>query len=78
MSPFLYRLLLMPLLGVCLTASGAPLDEPLKPLPAVPPLPTDGYVPPSRADFFIRGQMEGQPAPASSTIVTAQPEPRHE
>ena len=50
----------------------------VKPLPAVPPLPTDGYVPPSRADFFIRGQMEGQPAPASSTIVTAQPEPRHE
>jgi cytochrome c peroxidase len=36
MSPFLYRLLLMPLLGLCLTASGAPLDEPLKPLPAVP------------------------------------------
>ena len=36
MSPFLYSLLLMPLLGVCLTASGAPLDEPLKPLPAVP------------------------------------------
>ncbi len=50
----------------------------VKPLPAVPPLPTDGYVPPSRADFFIRGQMEGQPAPASTTTVTAQPEPHHE
>lgn len=36
MSPFLHRLLLLPLLGLCLTASGAPLDEPLKPLPAVP------------------------------------------
>ena len=50
----------------------------VKPLPAVPPLPTDGYVPPSRADFFIRGKMEGQPAPASTTVVTAQPEPQHD
>ena len=50
----------------------------VKPLPAVPPLPTDGYVAPSRADFFIRGKMEGQPAPASSTVVRAQPEQQHE
>ena len=50
----------------------------VKPLPAVPPLPTDGYVAPSRADFFIRGKMEGQPAPASSTVVRAQLEPQHE
>ena len=50
----------------------------VKPLPAVPPLPTDGYVAPSRADFFIRGKMEGQPAPASSTVVRTQPEQQHE
>jgi cytochrome c peroxidase len=36
MSRCFYYLLLAPLLGFCLIASGAPLDEPLKPLPAVP------------------------------------------
>ena len=36
MSPSFHRLLLAPLLGLCLSASAAPLDEPLKPLPAVP------------------------------------------
>ncbi|MHC8328654.1 cytochrome-c peroxidase [Pseudomonas sp. LB1P83] len=36
MSPSFHRLLLLPLLGFCLIASGAPLNEPLKPLPAVP------------------------------------------
>ncbi|MBK5301464.1 MULTISPECIES: cytochrome-c peroxidase [Gammaproteobacteria] len=36
-SPF-YYLLLAPLLGCCLIANGAPLDEPLKPLPTVPEL----------------------------------------
>ncbi|MVV52153.1 cytochrome B6 [Pseudomonas sp. PB120] len=38
MSPFFHRLLLVPLLGLCLSAFGAPLDEPLKPLPPVPQL----------------------------------------
>ncbi|WP_415757735.1 cytochrome-c peroxidase [Pseudomonas sp. LT1P18] len=36
MSPSFHRLLLAPLFGFCLSASAAPLDEPLKPLPAVP------------------------------------------
>ena len=33
-----------------------------KPLPAAPRLPTDGYVPPSRAEFLIGGMHEGSPA----------------
>ncbi|HCS41670.1 MAG TPA: cytochrome B6 [Pseudomonas sp.] len=36
MSPSFHRLLLVPLFGLCLSAGAAPLDEPLKPLPAVP------------------------------------------
>jgi cytochrome c peroxidase len=36
MSSSFHRLLMAPLLGLCLNAKGAPLDEPLKPLPAVP------------------------------------------
>jgi cytochrome c peroxidase len=36
MSSSFHRLLLAPLFGFCLSASGAPLDEPLKPLPAAP------------------------------------------
>lgn len=36
MSRSFYYLLLAPLFSCCLIASGAPLDEPLKPLPAVP------------------------------------------
>lgn len=36
MSPSIHRLLLAPLLVLCLNTGAAPLDEPLKPLPAVP------------------------------------------
>jgi len=36
MSPFFHRLLLVSLFGLCLNAGAAPLDEPLKPLPAAP------------------------------------------
>lgn len=36
MSPSFHRLLLIPLFGLCLNAGAAPLDEPLKPLPAEP------------------------------------------
>lgn len=36
MLPSSHRLLLVPLFGLCLSVNGAPLDEPLKPLPAVP------------------------------------------
>ena len=36
MSPFFHRLILVPLFGLCLSAGAAPLDEPLKPLPAAP------------------------------------------
>ncbi|PHV15008.1 outer membrane channel protein [Janthinobacterium sp. BJB1] len=49
----------------------------VKPLPAVPPLPTDGYVEPSRADFFIRGKMEGRAPPATAAAAT-QPEQQHD
>ena len=49
----------------------------VKPLPAVPPLPTDGYVEPSRADFFIRGKMEGTAPPATAAAAT-QPEQQHD
>jgi len=38
MSLSFHHLLLVPLLGLCLNAVGAPLDEPLKPLPTLPPL----------------------------------------
>jgi len=36
MSPAFRYLLLLPLFGLCLCVSAAPLDEPLKPLPAIP------------------------------------------
>ncbi|MFL1525312.1 cytochrome-c peroxidase [Pseudomonas sp. O230] len=36
MSPSIHCLLLVPLLGFCLSTVAAPLDEPLKPLPPVP------------------------------------------
>ncbi|MEG0882776.1 MAG: type II and III secretion system protein family protein [Janthinobacterium sp.] len=49
----------------------------VKPLPAVPALPTDGYVEPSRADFFIRGKMEGTAPPATAAAAT-QPEQQHD
>lgn len=34
-----------------------------RPSPGPYALPTDSFVPPSRAEFFLQGQMEGQPAP---------------
>ncbi|MBI5908267.1 MAG: type II and III secretion system protein family protein, partial [Burkholderiales bacterium] len=37
----------------------------VKPLPPGYPLPTDNFVEPSRAEFFIGGKMEGTPPPAS-------------
>ena len=42
-----------------------------RPLPPNPKLPTDGYSEPSRADFFLRGKLEGGAPPAQS----AQPGP---
>lgn len=36
MSPYGFTLLTTLMLGLCLTASAEPLDEPLKPLPPVP------------------------------------------
>lgn len=35
-----------------------------QPLPPDHKLPTDDYTPPNRADFFLRGKMEGTPPPA--------------
>ncbi|MDO8347213.1 MAG: type II and III secretion system protein family protein [Rugosibacter sp.] len=37
----------------------------VKPLPPGYPLPTDNFIEPSRAEFFIGGKMEGTPPPAS-------------
>lgn len=37
-----------------------------KPLPAVPRLPTDDYVPPSRAQFLLGGQHEGRAQPTNA------------
>ena len=31
----------------------------IKPLPEVPKLPTDSFIPPSRSEFFFQGQLEG-------------------
>jgi pilus assembly protein CpaC len=35
----------------------------VKPLPASPPNPTDGWIPPNRTEFFINGQLEGSGHP---------------
>ncbi len=46
----------------------------VKPLPADYKLPTDNFVEPTRADFFLKGKMEGQaaaPAPAPAAPATA-------
>lgn len=48
----------------------------VKPLPAVPPLPTDGYVEPSRGEFFMYGKMEGAAPPA--TAAATQGEAQHD
>jgi pilus assembly protein CpaC len=37
----------------------------VKPLPPDYPLPTDSFVPPSRAEFFLGGKMEGTPPQSS-------------
>jgi pilus assembly protein CpaC len=43
----------------------------VQPLPADAGLPTDGYRPPGRAEFFLGGKMEGAsiPAPAAATAI---------
>jgi len=38
----------------------------VKPLAAVPPLPTDNHVVPSRSDIYLNGSIEGRAAPASN------------
>jgi pilus assembly protein CpaC len=44
----------------------------VKPLPADYKLPTDGYIQPSRAEFFLGGKMEGaQPPPAMKPTAPA-------
>ena len=44
----------------------------VKPLPADYKLPTDGYIQPSRAEFFLGGKMEGaQPPPAMKPATPA-------
>ncbi|MYM23142.1 type II and III secretion system protein family protein [Duganella sp. FT135W] len=42
-----------------------------QPLPADHKLPTDDYVQPSRADFFLNGKMEGRNPPAASKPTPA-------
>jgi pilus assembly protein CpaC len=46
----------------------------VKPLPPDYKLPTDGYVQPSRAEFFLQGQMEG--TPSNDTLQHDQNPPR--
>jgi pilus assembly protein CpaC len=45
----------------------------VQPLPADYRLPTDGYIEPSRAEFFLQGKLEGtppaQPAPATAAAA---------
>ncbi|UTY60823.1 type II and III secretion system protein family protein [Massilia sp. erpn] len=49
----------------------------VKPLPPDYSLPTDGYIEPSRSDFFLNGQMEGRKqskaAPAAAPQASAEP-----
>jgi len=42
-----------------------------KPMEAVPALPTDHYVQPSRAEFLLGGQHEGKPAAAAAPAAAA-------
>ena len=42
----------------------------VKPLPANYTLPTDGYIQPSRAEFFLGGKMEGAQPPAPAKPAT--------
>jgi pilus assembly protein CpaC len=42
----------------------------VKPLPADYKLPTDGYIQPSRAEFFLGGKMEGAQPPAPAKPAT--------
>jgi pilus assembly protein CpaC len=42
----------------------------VKPLPPNFALPTDAFIPPTRAEFFLGGQMEGRP-PTESTTTSA-------
>ena len=43
----------------------------VKPLAAVPVLPTDGFVPPTRSEFLLGGQMEGRGARNPGTVQPA-------
>ncbi len=38
-----------------------------RPLSNPPPLPTDGFVPPSRSELFLEGRLEGRPGTTSQT-----------
>jgi pilus assembly protein CpaC len=45
----------------------------VKPLPAEYKLPTDGYIQPSRSDFFLNGKLEGKPPATAAAPVTPPP-----
>jgi pilus assembly protein CpaC len=47
----------------------------IKPLNGTPPLPTDSFVPPSRAEFFLGGRMEGRKDEAAKPESTPAPAP---
>ena len=47
----------------------------VKPLPADYKLPTDNFVEPTRADFFLKGKMEGQAAAPAPAPVAPAPAP---
>lgn len=46
----------------------------VKPLPANYALPTDGYVPPTRTDLMLNGQLEGERGTAPDSPAEARPE----
>lgn len=48
----------------------------VKPLPANPALPTDAFVPPSRGEFFLGGQLEGSAPPNEPSVLIEQPPAR--
>ena len=43
----------------------------VKPLPPDYRLPTDGYIEPSRSEFFLQGKLEGQPPQAAAPAGSA-------
>lgn len=48
----------------------------VKPIPPDYKLPTDGFIEPSRSEFFLEGRLEAKPAEAPKPADAAQPKPQ--